>query len=65
MIKDPDGLRGYSRWAWAYIIHASHLAPFDRPYVEPQDITIEGTEEMPKYVQVLEWCSKKQCKVDD
>ena len=50
IIKDPDGLRGHGRWAWAHTVHASSLAPFDKPYIEPQEITIDGMEQMPEPV---------------
>ena len=30
------------------VVHASHLAPFDKPYVEPKKITLDGFEEIAK-----------------
>ena len=33
-------------WAHPCVVHASHLAPFDEPYVEPQEITLEGSKEL-------------------
>ena len=60
MIEELEEVRGQSRWVWVHTIHASHLAPFDEPYVEPQKFTLEDTEEMPKPVQVPVWCSKRQ-----
>ena len=35
IIEDLDGLGGYSRWASAHTIHASHLMLFDELYIEP------------------------------
>ena len=35
IIEDQDFLSGCIRQAWAHTIHASHLAPFDEPYIEP------------------------------
>ena len=35
-------------WAWLYIVYASHLALFDEPYIKPQEIALDGLEEMPK-----------------
>ena len=50
MIEHPDGKKGHGRWAWACTIHISHLALFNKPYIAPQEITIEGKEDMPKTV---------------
>ena len=36
--------------ACPHVVHASHLAPFDEPYVEPQEITLDGFEELAKPV---------------
>ena len=49
-IEDPDGPSGKGMWAWPCVVHASHLAPFDEPYIEPQEITLEGLEEIAKPV---------------
>ena len=38
IIEDLDGLGGPSRKAQVHTVHASHLAPFDEPYVEPQEL---------------------------
>ena len=32
--------------AHLHLVHESHLAPFDAPYVESQEITLEGFEEI-------------------
>ena len=45
-IEDPDGPSGNGMQACPRIVHASHLDPFDTPYVEPQEITLESFEEI-------------------
>ena len=60
IIEDPDGPRGQERQVQAYTIYAINLALFDKPYVEPQEITLEAREEVPKPAQVLEKCRKRQ-----
>ena len=57
-IEDPDGLSGKGMQAHLRVVHVAHLAPFDEPYVKPQEITLDGFEELAKPVQVLVWCSK-------
>ena len=47
-IEDPDGPSGKGMRARPCVVHASHLAPFDEPYVEPQEITLDGSEELAK-----------------
>ena len=42
-IEDPDGPSGKEMQAYPHVVHASHLAPFDEPYVEPQQITLDGS----------------------
>ena len=49
-IEDPDGPSGKGMRAHLPVVHASHLAPFDEPYVEPQEIALEGFEEIAKPV---------------
>ena len=49
-IEDLDGPSGKGMWACLHVVHASHLAPFDEPYIEPQEITLEGFEEIAKPV---------------
>ena len=49
-IEDPDGLSGKGTRACPFVVHASHLAPFDMLYIEPQEITLEGLEELAKPV---------------
>ena len=46
IIKDSDGPSGKGMQACLFVVHASHLALFDKHYIEPQEITIEGLEEM-------------------
>ena len=48
-IEDPDGPSGKGIQARPRVVHASHLAPFDEPYVEPQEITLAGSEELAKH----------------
>ena len=38
-IEDPDGPNGKGMRAHPHVVQASHLAPFDTPYVKPQEIT--------------------------
>ena len=45
-IEYPDGASGKGMWACPHVVYASHLAPFDEPYIEPQEITLEGFEEI-------------------
>ena len=45
-IEDPDGLSGKRMWAHPRVVYTSHLAPFDKSYVEPQEITLGGLEEI-------------------
>ena len=47
-IEDLDGTSGQGKQAQAYTLYASLLALFDEPYVEPQEITLEATDEVPK-----------------
>ena len=42
-IEDPDGPSGKGMRACPHVVHASHLAPFDEPYVKPQEITLDGS----------------------
>ena len=51
-------------WVCLHVVHTSHLAPFGKPYIEPQEITLDGSEEIAEPIQVLVWCSKKHRKVD-
>ena len=44
-IEDPDGPSGKGMQACLRVVHASHLAPFDEPYIEPQEITLDGFKE--------------------
>ena len=60
IIEEPDGPRGQERQLQAHTIYAINLALFDNPYVEPQEITLEAREEVPKPAQVLEKCRKSQ-----
>ena len=48
IIENVDGPRGQGRWVWVCTIHANHLAKFDEPYVELQEITLKASEEVPK-----------------
>ena len=34
-VEDPDELSGQGTRVKPYVVHASHLAPYDEPYVEP------------------------------
>ena len=45
-IEDPDGPSGKGTWAHAHVVHVSCLALFDEPYIEPQEITLDGFEEI-------------------
>ena len=47
-IEDPDGLSRKGMLAHLHVVHASHLALFDKPYIEPQEITLDGLEEIAK-----------------
>ena len=58
-IEDPDGLSGKRMWACPHVVHANHLALFDEPYIEPQEITLDGFEELAKLVYVSAQCSKR------
>ena len=49
-VEDPDGLRGHGRWVQTHTVHANHLAPFVEPYVNPWEITTDGTEKIPEPV---------------
>ena len=49
-IEDPDGPSGKGMWLRLHVVHASHLAPFDEPYIEPQEITLNGVKEIAKPV---------------
>ena len=49
-IEDPDGLSGKGMQACLHVVHTSHLAPFDEPYIEPQEIPLDGFEELAKPV---------------
>ena len=60
-IEDPDGPSRKGMRACPHVVHASHLAPFDMPYVKPQEIALEGFEEIVKPVWVSAWCSKWRC----
>ena len=42
-IEDPDVPSGKGMQARPRVVHESHLAPFDEPYIEPQEITLEGS----------------------
>ena len=44
-IEDLDGPSRKEMQAHPHVVHTSHLAPFDEPYVEPQEITLDGLEE--------------------
>ena len=48
IIEDPDGPSGKGMWVHPRIVHASHLGPFAEPYIEPQEITLNGFEELGK-----------------
>ena len=61
-IEDPDKTSGHSRQVWAHTIHTSHLAPFDEPYVESQEIIMEGTKKMPKPVRFQHGTAKGTAK---
>ena len=45
-IEDLEGPSGKGMWARPHVVHASHLAPFDEPHIEPQEITLDGFEEL-------------------
>ena len=47
-IEDPDGPSGKGTWARLCVVYASHFAPFDKPDIEPQEITLDGLEEIAK-----------------
>ena len=47
-IEDQDGPSGKGMRVRPRIVHASYLAPFDEPYIEPQEITLNGFEELAK-----------------
>ena len=50
--ENPDGPSGKSMWAHLRVVHASHLALFDEPYIEPQEITLDSIEEIAEPVWV-------------
>ena len=58
-IEDPDGLSGKGMRAYLGVVHTSHLAPFDMPYIKPQEISLDGFEEIVEPVWVLAWHSKQ------
>ena len=64
-IEDPDGLSGKGMRAYLHVVHASHLALFDEPYIELQEITLHGIEKIAKPVRVLAWHSKQCHRVDN
>ena len=45
-IEDLDGPSGKGIWTCLHVVHASHLALFDEPYIEPQEITLNGLEKI-------------------
>ena len=47
-IEDPDRPSGTGMQAHLCVVYANHLAPFDKLYVEPQEITLDGLEEIAK-----------------
>ena len=49
-IEVPDGPSGKGMRVRLHVVHASHLAPFDVPYVEPKEITLEGFKEIAEAV---------------
>ena len=49
-IEDPDGPSGKGIQARLHVVHICHLAPFDEPYSHPQEITLDGLEEIAKPV---------------
>ena len=49
-IENSDGPSIKGMQACPHVVHASHLAPFDEPYVEPQEITLDGLEEIAKLI---------------
>ena len=49
-IEDPDRPSGKGTQAYPCVVYAIHLASFDEPYVEPQEIILDGLEEIAKPV---------------
>ena len=49
-IEDLDRPSGKGMQAHPHVVYTIHLVPFDEPYIEAQEITLDGLEEITKPV---------------